>query len=644
MTCTRIILMPLLLISSCVFFIISVSAEEQGEIEVPLYVYEFPYISPELSGFLGLRYVDYTGSEKAAEYQYLHSSLSGGVKFIAFPFPHRLHIEIDALNKKDFFGDIRYAYKDIILLRDVTRGLYHNLDNIELRDPGPSNQYTIDRRDIDERYGVSGYSTGLYVRAKTPDYPFHIFFDGHFLRKYGSQQARFLSSYMPSNRVSMKRDVDWRSEIFTLGTNTHFGPVEIEYSHKENRFSVHGDRLLENTYNSSLYPLSLIPETEGSSNILKIHSSYTGMIVASLTFSDQNLKNLDSNAKREEKSVAGDLSIMLTTDIVLYLKYRHKDVNNDTPDAIPVNYLGYGSYTTPLSVKPSIDFKTDSLSSILRYRPLNSVTLTGEFTAEKTMRDNADYWNMPESTGKNRASITCNMRLFKGLNIKTIYTYQEIDAPSYNTQPDTSDEVRINASWMPYQWLNTLVGYSIIKEKRDRLQYYDNGVRVDVTDRDTLREKFFTSVSFPVSEGFTISPGFAYMRNRIVQDMVYDSDNISIQYHIDSGVVSRDISKTYYLNLDYTLMKNMLINIDISHTLSSGNLYHGGLIQDGLSISDVEGSIRIRETEFSIRSEYEFKKDFKAGVRYTYMDYDDKINGSSSSKVNLILVTLSKGW
>ncbi len=637
--------MPLLLISSiCVFSIISVFAEEQEEIEVPLYVYEFPHISPELSGFIGLRYVDYRGSGKAAEYQYLHSSLSGGVKLIAFPFPHRLHIEIDAFDKKDLFGDIRYAYKDIILLREITRGLYHNLDNIELRDPGPSNQYTIDRRDIDEKYGVSGYSTGLYVRAKTPDYPFHIFFDGHFLRKYGSQQSRFLSSYMPSNRVSTKRDVDWRSEIFTLGTNTHLGPVEIEYSHKESRFSVQGDRLFENTYNGNLYPLSLIPETEGSSNILKIHSSYTGMIVASMTFSDQNSKNLDSNAKREEKSVAGDLSIMLTTDLVLFLKYRHRDVNNDTPDTIPVNYLGYASYTTPLSVKPSIDFKTDSLSSILRYRPLNGVTLTGEFTAEKTMRDNADYWNMPESTGKNKGSITCNIRPFKGLNIRTMYTHQEIDAPSYNTQPDASDEVKINASWMPYQWINTLVGYSIIKEQRDRLEYYDNGVRVDVTDRDTLREKFFTSVSFPVSKIFTISPGFAYMRNRMVQDMVYDSDNLNIQYHIDSGVVSRDISRTEASLIDYILMKGMVLNMDISHTLSTGNLYHGGMIQDGLNISDAEGRIRIRETEFSIRSEYEFKKDFKAGVRYTYLDYDDRINESNNSKVNIISVTISKGW
>jgi hypothetical protein len=61
-----------------------------------------------------------------------------------FSFPHRFHLELDIKNRKDYFGDISYAYEDIILFRGINRTLFHNLDNISLVDLDPATTGTTD--------------------------------------------------------------------------------------------------------------------------------------------------------------------------------------------------------------------------------------------------------------------------------------------------------------------------------------------------------------------------------------------------------------------------------------------------------------------------------------------------------------------
>lgn len=302
------------------------------------YVYHFPEIKPEFSGYIGYGFIDHNDSTRAGEFEYLHSSIIAGGKFIAFPFPHRLHLEFDFLNKKDYFGDLRYAYKDLLLFRGLGRSIFHNLDNRILTEFGTS--YAVTPLDSGEKYGITKSLNNLFLRFKTPNFPFHVYISGNFIDKEGTQQQRFLANYSSDvNRTSQKREVDWNSRDIIAGVNSHIGPVEMDISHSEKRLTANGDRILENNYGGSILPNNLLPETKGSATTLKLHTSYTGRLVASATFSWMDRKNEESKAKADYFIGAGDITYMLNEGLTFFAKYRHKEKDRAQVYAVNLNYM-----------------------------------------------------------------------------------------------------------------------------------------------------------------------------------------------------------------------------------------------------------------------------------------------------------------
>jgi hypothetical protein len=220
--------------------------------------YEFPYIKPGISLAGGYRFVDYSGSEKAGEYEYLHNSITLGGELRVFTYPHRLHIDADLKNKKDYFGELRYAYKDILYFRGINRTLVHNLDNIRLLDldtatlsPG------IDIRDSNKRYDMQTGITSFFLRLKNPDFPSHIYLGGSVIQRDGSQQQKSFSGSGYFNnivRTSQSRDIDRQTKIISVGLNSHLGTIEMDISHEEKRLDLNGDNVLFDAFGNAQSP------------------------------------------------------------------------------------------------------------------------------------------------------------------------------------------------------------------------------------------------------------------------------------------------------------------------------------------------------------------------------------------------------
>ena len=68
-------------------------------------------------------------SSRAGEYEYLNSSLGGALDLEWDPLPQRFSLESYYLNSKDYFGELDYAFRDVVLFNMYTRGMYHNLDH-----------------------------------------------------------------------------------------------------------------------------------------------------------------------------------------------------------------------------------------------------------------------------------------------------------------------------------------------------------------------------------------------------------------------------------------------------------------------------------------------------------------------------------
>lgn len=625
--------------------------------------YIFPVIPLEATVTGGYRFVSQRGSATAQEYEYLHNSPVFGSDIRYFSFPHRFHLNVDFVNKKDYYGDINYAYEDMVIFRGINRTLYHNLDNLTLIDFTPGGSFQVDSRDAGRDYAVTSGISTFFLRLKTHDFPFHVYAEGGLITRKGMQQQRFhLGTTSPASgfRTSDSRNIDWQTKTVTVGVNSHLGPIEVDYAHGEKWFSVGGDAVMFDQYSAitdgssatsaaSRWPRAagewahnVIPEFRGSSDTLKLHTSYTGGFVASATVSKLDRENRDSGARADYFIGAGEITWVAVPNLTFFLKYRHRDAEIDNPDFITItnrqglNPVTYSKNDPYQSIKNSISSDTDTVTGIVRYRPVSGVVLRGEVIHDVVSRTDAAEWGVADKTTKNVASLSADIKIMKGLNVKARYTHKDIEHPAYNIEPDHADEIRTSVSWMPTPKLSALLSYGIAKEKRDQMEIIGSTAE----NREVLRDRFFGSLTYLLVNDLSLTTSYSYMHNRTEQD-------IAVGTTTDHMVPNKIFAHFYGADLNYTPKSNLTIGAGMNYTLSSGKFYPSAAVLLNPSIADYS-ELKTRETVYHVTGEYRFKHGFSVGVQYKYSELDDVIDNIyddvKDGRAHVVFLTVSKRW
>ncbi|MEW6108285.1 MAG: MtrB/PioB family outer membrane beta-barrel protein [Nitrospirota bacterium] len=614
----------------------------------------FPVIQPEFYVTGGYRYIDVDESSRAEEFEYLQDSIVLGGELRAISLPHRLHLDLGVRNEKDYHGDITYAYKDLILFRGINSTLFHNLDNIELKTFGT---YTVLRNDIGEKYGIKVGLSDLFLRLKTPDFPAHLYFKGNFVNKDGSAQQMFYRMGSPSYRTSEKRDIDWQTSIYTVGANSHLGPVEVDLSHSEKRLDVSGDNVLIDTFDAGGgrtaggYYHNLIPELKSSTNTLKLHTSFTGKLVASATLSKTDKENRDSRAKADYLLAAGEVTWMPLTELTFVAKYRHKETDIDNPDTVSVTNLtdlSVYSYT----VRDSISSVSDSVSGMIRYRPAKGILLRADYIYEEISRNDEEQWHViPHSTQRHKISLTGDVKIVKGVKLKAKYTHKNIDNPASNTEPDRSDEGIITLSWMPFPELSAYMSYVIKEENRESLEFVDGTSIATADNRKVKNDRLIGMVSYVLLKDLSVTASYAYMHDRVQQDIVYATYNYpspATPPATDYFMPYKTTSHNYSFDINYNPQRVIFLNAGVSHTISRGRFYPSDpTLAQPVSIASFS-ELKTRETVYSASGEYKFKHGFATGIQYRYSKFDDALDNPyddiEDGRAHIILLTFSKKW
>lgn len=606
---------------------LGISAEEQTE-------YKFPYIKPEANLSLGYRFIDASGSEQAFEYEYLKDFPVIEGEYRVFKYPHRLRFDLDLNNHKDYHGDVSYAYGDLFLSRWVDNTFFHNLDNIELVSLDPSSPtYRIDRKDEDQKYGVR---TGMYsslIRLKTPDFPAHAYFRTFHAEKAGDYQQRSLSGsgyYNDIERATQERKIKWTTGTYEVGANSHLGHAEVEFSHIEKRFEAKGDDVMYDVYGPSLYHLSggtfphnQVPELRGSANVIKVHSPYNERVVASATFSLKEKENMTSGAKADIFHAAGAVQWTPLIRLSFFVRYFHTDTEAENPGTASITDINGIVTSYPGTVRPSVSKTTDAISITGRYNPEPGVTLKVKYLYENADRENADDWNLKETTQKNTLAASAALRVIKGLDIRTEYMHKSVVKPSYSTEPDSSDKGTASISFMPVPGVNLFVNYSISREKREDLDF---STTADAKDRNTRTDNLMGSGVFRLMDNLSMTASYAYMHYRVRQDIVYGDVPV-----IDNDVQYKDIAHVYSASLDYAPVEKLDILAMVTHVRSTGDFYPGsGDLLNPVSISSFSKQ-KISETVYSLSGDSECSNSLSCGLEFRYSETKDVINNINDS-------------
>ena len=632
------------------------SLETEGVVEE----YQFPVIKPGISVAPGYRFVDFSGSGRAEEYEFLHDSLTLSGDLRVFSFPHRFHLDIDIRNRKDYFGDVSYAYEDRVLFRSIDRSLFHNLDNIVLRGAADPS-FGVSVLDPGAKYGVRIGISSAFLRLKTHDFPLHVYIDTSLVKRDGSQQLRNLQGSGFFNnivRTSQSSDIDWVTRNLIIGANSHLGPVEVEFSHGEKRFDAGGNNVFFDSYSAAssgppraagVYPHNRISELKGSSNTVKLHTSYTGGIVASATFSKIDRENRDIGATADYFLGAGEITWVASPKAAFFVKYRHRETAIENPDRVSVTDRSNPSNTFSYQVKPSISSINDIINVTARYRLVPGLTLKADYSYEDMQRKDSDAWRVPETTLKNTVSVSADLRLIQKLALKAKYTRRDINGPAYNTEPDHSDEGRVSLAWTPFSRVSTLLSYVTAVEKRDVIDFFDedSGIMTkSPSGRRVNKDRLLGSITYVVLKDLSATASYSYVRNKIRQDISYDDAALNTLF--DSGVPYEEVSNTYAFDINYIPKNRFSLSCGVSHTVSEGEFHPSAadLLQP-VSIASFS-QLRIKETVYTATGEYRFRNGFAAGVQYRHTNFDDALDNPfddlTDSKAHIVLLTLTKKW
>ncbi|MBI5556441.1 MAG: MtrB/PioB family outer membrane beta-barrel protein [Deltaproteobacteria bacterium] len=597
------------------------------------------YYETEGDYFLGYRWFSSEDSLKAAEYIYPHSSLTFGLDLLSCPLPYRYHANAEFLSNYDFYTDAGFAYQDLLLFRDILVGAHHNLDHLNYQLPGEPPGLVYTDRNAAGSYYTDFTSNLLSLRLKAADFPFHTFLNNRHVEQDGKVQQRFLlGDFDQLNITSQSRDIDWRSNALKLGANSHVGPVEIEYAHDQDEFNPGRHDILYDLYPASAdlsrpadtYPHNVVPETESAANSVKLHSSYTGGIVAAATLSNLRQKNNYSLTESTTWKGAFDFSWIPDPLIGLFFKYRHKDLDMDTPETVTLTGL---NNTVNYAVREGISYDRDVFSLSTRYRPLNILSLFGTYEFSQLERtDFAEWVAVPEQTDIHTINLTAHAKPLDRVKVKASYEYKNYSHPAYNNSPDNSNKLRLTTTCTPTSWLNVYLEYILSVTERDGLHYLNPSpaLLLETGERDGQRDQFLASLSTELSPTVSLTASWFYQRWDVEQDLAYGKwlmENIPDLPYIDAGVPYSDESNSFSLALHYLPREDITLSGGLTYTLLEGEAGYDDVVGGAPFSLSSFSALKASEIDLSFEIIKKLSKEWDLGLR-SYLDiYDDRAYG-----------------
>lgn len=599
------------------------------------------------------------GSQKAAEYYSPRSSGSGGVLFKRAPLPSRIHVELDYYNDSDWFGDLRYSYKDYFQSRLVARRLYHNLDNLTVFDFNPlvsnftppatynSNGNDVVREDaLLDDYGLKVDIDQVRLRFKTPNFPLHVYAEGEAVHRKGLQQLRFLGGSASSNgrkpgapstapdyasgrvRVTEPREIDQNSNEFALGTNAHLGPVELDLSHKVRKFE---NNVAAPTYDYEVTSGGtvnsvhhVIPELKATTNTVRIHTSHTGRIFASATYSKIDKSNEYSSAESSNSMAYGELSWLPVAYLSLNTKIRHQQNDASAPSSVTAYNLD-GALTN-YTVQPGVASKTDSGSIAIRYSLVPKTNLNFIYTKKikKVEEESAVAWSRPPKQTYDVFEYGLTNWVIPKVRItgKLISTLvrTEFGEESINNEPSRTNQGILGLTWSVTPKLSTFMNASAAREDTQN----NRGEVAGADSAKSLREQYLASLSYRINDKVAITPTYTYMSYKQDRDFAYEGGAGTV----DSAYSNKQKAQNFAVALMLMPTTRLNINTIVDYTITKGNYVPTSPIQIGSVVFNAEEMALFSQShseEINVRldSEYDLGRGWGLGLDLRYADWKD---------------------
>jgi hypothetical protein len=338
---------------------------------------------------------------------------------------------------------------------------------------------------------------------------------------------------------------------------------------------------------------------------------------------------------------SGTLTWMPTTDLTFFLRYRHFDLDVDTPPSATITDLDDASNSYTYGVKQGISFRDDRVTLAGRYRAARRLTLRARYVFDERDRDEASEWGLPDSTTRHTVGLSADARPLDTLGLKAEYAYTSVEDPDYNMTPDLSHRAGLSATWTPASRVSAYLSYGLTRGLRDGVAYEGGGAG----ERETTGETFLASGTFMLRDDLNLTASYAFLQNEVVQDLQYQT--LSGAAAGAPGSVYRDTAHGFSLGAGWLPTERLTLSATAAYTKSKGTLETPAedLLQPVSVPSLVE--FRLAEKSLALAADYRLGRGLDAGLNYKYLglgDVPENAQDFEGGKVQILMVKASKKW
>lgn len=494
----------------------------------------------------GYRYISLDGAtELANPYGVNRSGLTAA--FDAAMMGHDLKLRADGrfLHPDDYQSELFLDYGGIIRADLEGRSLHHNLtrnalpESFAVPNPAAPNwiNYSTNPSPIDTELGITSRQGRADLRIRFGHFPGHLSLGYWRFAQTGHDQL-VTSDYewTPTNTSAthtfydVTRRIDQVTHEGRIGLDANLGLFSLAYNFQVRDFSNDAPAVTV-----AAFPVAVAVPTESrvTAHSIKLFSNLSGGLTAAAVYSITQRENtsqrsdlsLTSRPRDTIQQLSGDLSYTPFKEVTVALKYRHREIDRETPATVTTGYSG------STTVRPSTSSTRDTILLTSSWRPDQRITLRGEYRADLLSRNNVATplsFSSPQavyddSQQLHSGTISLLWRPWRTTRLNSSYSYTTNNRPG--TLYDFTD--RHNGSllidWSSAGNWGTTLHYRATADRNQQTSskaWYPNQTSSLVTPRDSLNQSAGASVWFSPLPRLVVTASYGCMATDAEQAML----------------------------------------------------------------------------------------------------------------------------
>lgn len=346
----------------------------------------------------GYRFVSPVGpAARANPYGVNRSGVTAGFSAGLLGPDLKLRADGQFLHPDDYQTELVFDYSGKLRAELESRSLYHNLVRRDLfpsftSTVPPFATYNAVAANDPASLGIASRQDRAETRIRLGNHPAHLSLGYWRFTQTGYDQL-IVADFERLNAVNTFYDVTRRIDQATqegrVGLDANLGPISLAYTFRIREFNNSAPPIA-----IAAFPVAVsVPaESRVTSHSIKLYSDLSGGLTATAAYTLTQRENISQRSDqalsgRPQDTIqqaAGDLAYTPFKELTVVLKYRHHEIERETPIIIS------SAFATPAvnAVRPATDSVKDTLELASAWRPDQQLTLRAEYRADLIRRDN----------------------------------------------------------------------------------------------------------------------------------------------------------------------------------------------------------------------------------------------------------------